>query len=136
MASENTDEPGCNLLWTANDPVQQELSAILKPMKLDPFGVVSLGKDGIFRSLTADRDVIDAAVFSPKLIAALHARMPPGYINDAEWEGVDGTTTPKEKWFNPEKDILPELLSAEQKAKAKARYEERLAREKKEKEDT
>ncbi|KAI0147795.1 hypothetical protein GGR57DRAFT_244905 [Xylariaceae sp. FL1272] len=130
MASQNNSEPRCNLLWTPQDPIQQELSAILKPMKQDPLGVVSLGKDGILRSLTADRDVIDAAPLTSKHIAALHGRMPPGYINDAEWEGVDGTATPKEKWFNPDKGILPEPLSEEQKAKAKVRYEEHLALEK------
>ena len=37
-------------------PDQQEHSRILECFSLDPVGGISLGKDGILRSLRADRD--------------------------------------------------------------------------------
>ncbi|KAI1366270.1 hypothetical protein F5Y08DRAFT_301711 [Xylaria arbuscula] len=97
--------------WSREDPDQKELSAILSSFKMAGDGVISLGKDGILRSLTGERDVIGAAPLRPSLIAALHARVPKDYINDAEWEGVDGSKTPESAWYNPDKDILPEPLS-------------------------
>lgn len=46
--------------WDRNDPHQQEVSRILKDFKLDLMGVISIGTDGVLRSLTAYRTVIDA----------------------------------------------------------------------------
>lgn len=102
-------------LWQRTDPDQQALSHILRHLKEDIslMGCISLGKDGILRSLTADRKVLDAAPLSPKLIAALHRRMPVGYTNSADWEGVDGTKTAKEAWLNPDKSQLPDPLTKE-----------------------
>ncbi|KAI0970483.1 hypothetical protein F4678DRAFT_435442 [Xylaria arbuscula] len=100
--------------WSREDPEQQELSAIMASFKTDIHGVVSLGKDGILRSLTAERDVIGAAPLRPSLIAALHARMPKEYVDKyltAEWDGADGSKTPESAWYNPDKSILPEPLS-------------------------
>ncbi|KAI1273117.1 hypothetical protein F5Y07DRAFT_273834 [Xylaria sp. FL0933] len=105
--------------WSREDPDQQELSAILDSFKMDNLGVISLGKDGILRSLTADRDVVSAAPLSPSLIAALHARMPKEYVDKwctaAQWDGVDGFKTPESAWYNPDKSLLPEPLSESKK---------------------
>lgn len=46
--------------WDRNDPHQQEVSRILKDFKMDLMGVISIGTDGVLRSLTAYRTVIDA----------------------------------------------------------------------------
>ncbi|KAI0517519.1 hypothetical protein F5B22DRAFT_645703 [Xylaria bambusicola] len=100
--------------WSCEDSDQQELSAIIASFKMDNYGVISLGKDGILRSLTAERDVIGAAPLRPSLIAALHARFPKEYAEKyltAEWDGVDGFKTPESAWYNPDKSILPAPLS-------------------------
>ena len=55
-----------------NDPIQQEVTSILGSLKhdLSLMGVISLGKDGVLRSLTADRDVVDAIGLNPKQIVS------------------------------------------------------------------
>ncbi|KAI1120310.1 hypothetical protein F5Y10DRAFT_258679 [Nemania abortiva] len=112
--SEQRAQYGC-VTWSREDPDQQELSAIMNSFKMDMEGVISLGKDGILRSLTAERDVIGAAPLRPSLIAALHARMPQEYadkyLTAGEWDGVDGFKTPESAWYSPDKNILPEPLS-------------------------
>jgi hypothetical protein len=60
----STPAPACTPSWDTNDPHQQEVSRILKGFQHDIIGVVSLGKDGIMRSLTADRKVLSAQAFS------------------------------------------------------------------------
>ncbi|KAI8630896.1 hypothetical protein F5Y19DRAFT_426896 [Xylariaceae sp. FL1651] len=107
--------------WSREDPDQKELSAILDSFKMDIDGVISLGKDGILRSLTAERDVIGAAPLRPSLIAALHARMPKEYVDKyltAEFDGVDGSKTPESAWYNPDKNILPKPWSELKKKKS------------------
>ena len=93
----------------AQRKIQQELSAILKPFQHDPTlnGVWSLGKDGVLRSLTADREVIDAVVLRPELIKAFLDRMPYYAPNEIDYRGVDGTKVPREQWFHPDKSLLP-----------------------------
>ena len=61
--------PSCNSQIPDTED-QRELSKILKDMLHDPslMGCFSLGKDGVFRSLTADRDVVDAVPLRPGLI--------------------------------------------------------------------
>ncbi|KAI0166656.1 hypothetical protein GGR57DRAFT_447418 [Xylariaceae sp. FL1272] len=107
--------------WSREDPDQQELSTILGGFRMDDYGVISLGKDGILRSLTAERDVVDAAPLRPSLIAAFHARMPKYYVGQyltAEWDGIDGSKTPESAWYNPDKSILPAPLSELEKKEA------------------
>ncbi|KAH7147744.1 hypothetical protein DER46DRAFT_629802 [Fusarium sp. MPI-SDFR-AT-0072] len=60
------------------DPAQKELEHILATMKHDPtgMGISHLGRDGIYRSLTADRDVVDAVPFPPPLVKAMLDRFP------------------------------------------------------------
>ncbi|KAI0444154.1 hypothetical protein F4803DRAFT_512210 [Xylaria telfairii] len=111
--SEKPAQNSCGA-WSREDPDQQELSAIEATFKKDLYGVISLGKDGILRSLTAERDVIGAAPLRPSLIAAFHARMPKEYVDKyltAEWDGADGFKTPESAWYNPDKSILPPPLS-------------------------
>ncbi|RSM11809.1 hypothetical protein CDV31_006577 [Fusarium ambrosium] len=96
-------------------PAQHELSEIMLKRRDDPtlMGIRMLGKDGIFRSLDADRNVVDAVAFTPQLIKALMDRMP--YDAEAEriFRGVNGTKTPKEQWYKPLPDILPPPLEEE-----------------------
>jgi hypothetical protein len=65
-ASKTEDEtsvPRCTPTYDVNDPHQQEVSRILDGFQQDLMGVLSLGKDGIMRSLTADRKVLSAEPF-------------------------------------------------------------------------
>lgn len=89
---------------------QRELSQILKGVKHDLTlnGVFSLGKDGVLRSLTADREVVDAVALRPELIKALLDRMPHNPQAEIDYRGVDGTKVPQEKWFHPDRSLLPE----------------------------
>lgn len=50
----------CTPNFDPSDPRQQEVSRILKSFQMDLMGVISLGKDGVLRSLTADRTVLSA----------------------------------------------------------------------------
>ncbi|RFU27245.1 hypothetical protein B7463_g9097, partial [Scytalidium lignicola] len=88
---------------------QKELSQILKGVKHDLTlnGVFSLGKDGVLRSLTADREVVDAVALRPELIKALLDRMPHNPQAEIDYRGVDGTKVPQEKWFHPDRSLLP-----------------------------
>ncbi|PHH74644.1 hypothetical protein CDD80_2949 [Ophiocordyceps camponoti-rufipedis] len=107
---------------------QRQLSQILKDIKHDVtlLGVLSLGKDGILRSLTADRQVVDAVALSPPLIKAMLDRMPFNPQNEIDYRGVDGTNVPREQWFHPDKDLLPAplVVSDERRREAEAKIEE------------
>ncbi|UPL00196.1 hypothetical protein LCI18_011130 [Fusarium solani-melongenae] len=106
-----TSDQGLYPFDTAKD--QLELGELLKNIKHDLtfHGVVSLGTDGIFRSLTADREVVDAVPFSPRQIKALLDRMPFNPENEAKFRGVDGRGVPQEQWFHPDKSLLPPPLA-------------------------
>ncbi|KAI9170565.1 hypothetical protein HJFPF1_00033 [Paramyrothecium foliicola] len=101
--------------WNREDPDQSEISAILKGLKQDLslMGVLSLGKDGVLRSLTADRHVIDAIGLKPRQISALLARVPGAFGDADQYAGVDGQATPKDQWHSPDKGLLPPPLSEE-----------------------
>ncbi|KLO97152.1 uncharacterized protein LW93_3125 [Fusarium fujikuroi] len=103
------------------DPAQKELEDILATMKHDPtgMGISHLGRDGIHRSLTADRDVVDAVPFPPPLIKAMLDRLP--YSEEAVkvFRGVDGTKTPKEQWYKPLPGTLPPPLEEKHREEAK-----------------
>lgn len=62
--TEEPSAPACTPLHDTNDPVQQEISKILKMFKNDIMGITHLGSDGIMRSLSANRTVLSAAPFS------------------------------------------------------------------------
>ncbi|KAF5011927.1 hypothetical protein FDECE_1992 [Fusarium decemcellulare] len=96
-------------------PAQHELSTIMLKMRDDPtlMGIRDLGKDGIFRSLDADRNIVDAVAFTPALIKALLDRMPYDAESEKAFRGVDGTRVPKDQWYNPQPGILPPPLEEE-----------------------
>ncbi|KAI8652832.1 hypothetical protein NCS57_01348800 [Fusarium keratoplasticum] len=96
-------------------PAQHEVSEIMLKMKDDPtlMGIRMLGKDGIFRSLDADRNVVDAVACTPPIIKALLDRMPYDAEAEKSFRGVDGTKTPKEQWYDPLPGILPPPLEEE-----------------------
>ncbi|KJZ74888.1 hypothetical protein HIM_05797 [Hirsutella minnesotensis 3608] len=107
---------------------QRELSRILAGIQHDVtlLGVLSLGKDGILRSLTADREVVDAVALTPHLIKAMLDRMPFNPQNEIDYRGVDGTNVPHEQWFHPDRSILPPplVVSEEKRREAEAKVEE------------
>ena len=105
---------------------QQELSRIPRALRDDPtfMGCRSLGKDGVMRSLTADRDVVDAAAISTKLIKAFLDRMPFDSKTQDDFRGVDGTQVPRKQWFHPDKSILPPPMSQETKKRTRKLLED------------
>ncbi|MCJ1361053.1 hypothetical protein MMC16_000150 [Acarospora aff. strigata] len=94
---------------------QQEVTKILTAFRRDPslLGYISLGEDGVLRSLTADRDVLDAAGLNPRLTKALPNRISPGFRGG--FGEADGAKTLREQWFNPDKSMLPPPLTDKQK---------------------
>ena len=75
-----------------NHPDQQEITAILAKFNKDPLNVISLGKDGVLRTLSADRAVLDAVGLSPRLVKAFLDRVPPDYRTlTPELEDADGS---------------------------------------------
>ena len=75
-----------------NHPDQQEITAILAKFNKDPLSVISLGKDGVLRTLSADRAVLDAVGLSPRLVKAFLDRVPPDYRTlTPELEDADGS---------------------------------------------
>ncbi|KAK1767595.1 hypothetical protein QBC33DRAFT_538690 [Phialemonium atrogriseum] len=110
-----------------SSPDQPEVSGILKGLKQDLslMGCIALGKDGVLRSLTADRDVVDAIGLNPDQIARLmHIMLPHSSEFGDDYEGVDGTKVPKEAWFEPDKGILPPPLSEEARERSRKAMEE------------
>ena len=130
----NQQQPTSEVPDTASDTIssalnedQQEVSRILRGLHHDPtfLGCFSLGKDGIMRSLTADRDVVDAVAFSPKLIKAFLDRMPFDPKAEEDFRGVDGTHVPREQWFHPDKSMLPRPMTQETKERSMRELEEK-----------
>ncbi|KAJ6441420.1 UDP-galactopyranose mutase [Purpureocillium lavendulum] len=109
---------------------QRELRAILRNLKQDPtlLGVTSLGKDGVLRTLTADRDVVDAVGLPPRLVKAMLDRTPYDPQNEVTFRGVDGTTVPTELWWHPDKSILPapHVVSEERRREQEAKIPENI----------
>lgn len=112
-AAHPTVKDRCVAPFDRQDPDQQEVIKIVTGFRQELLGCISLGKDGVLRSLTAHRDVLDAAGLSPRLIKALLDRMPPQFRNG--FDEADGTKTPRQQWFNPDKSLLPRPLTDEQK---------------------
>lgn len=57
---ENPAISKCEPRWDTNDPLQQEVSRIMKGLPRDLCGVLALGSDGVLRSVTADRKILGA----------------------------------------------------------------------------
>ncbi|CVL12215.1 hypothetical protein FPRO06_03483 [Fusarium proliferatum] len=119
FGSEHQDAAGATcpgIAYKDLSPEQQEMSDILYKMEqhdLDLLGIVHLGGDGVFRYLDAERNIHYAIALRPALIKALLDRGPYDNEEEAVFRGVDGTKVPKEQWYNPPRDILPEPLSEE-----------------------
>jgi hypothetical protein len=45
--------------------------------------------------------------------------MPPGYINEADYAGADGTQVARDQWYKPASDLLPAPLSEEAKKRVR-----------------
>jgi hypothetical protein len=60
----DTAKDNCTTHDVNDDRIQKEVSQILLNFRYDIMGVISLGKDGIMRSLTWDRKVLSAEAFS------------------------------------------------------------------------
>ncbi|PQE29747.1 hypothetical protein CJF32_00000400 [Rutstroemia sp. NJR-2017a WRK4] len=82
---------------------------MLRDIKHDPIlnGILALGKDGILRSLTADREVVDAVALRPELLKAFLDRFPHNPQSEIDYRGVDGTKIPQEQWLYPDRSLLP-----------------------------
>lgn len=107
-------------------PEHHEVRRMVRAMKSDLSGIVHLGSDGVFRSLTADREVIGAVPLPPRLIKAMLETMPMDHNPEMEdrMRGVDGTRVPQEQLYHPDPADLPPPLSKEQKEEADRFYEE------------
>jgi hypothetical protein len=111
--------------YDRNHPDQQEVTAILAKFNKDPLSIISLGKDGVLRTLSADRAVLDAVGLSPRLVKAFLDRVPPEYrALTPELEDVDGSNATEEELWHPDASLLPRPMSEEQKKKAQAQLEE------------
>jgi hypothetical protein len=130
--TENTSEstlseapPNSPHTYDRNHPDQQEVTAILAKFNKDPLSIISLGKDGVLRTLSADRAVLDAVGLSPRLVKAFLDRVPPEYRSlTPELENVDGSNATEEELWHPDASLLPRPMSEEQKRKAIAQLEE------------
>jgi hypothetical protein len=111
--------------YDRNDPDQQEVTAILAKFNKDPLSVISLGKDGVLRTLSADRAVLDAVGLRPQLVKAFLDRVPPEYrALTPELEDADGSKASHEELWHPDPSLLPRPMGEEQKRKALAQVEE------------
>lgn len=90
-------------------------------MKRDPSGrgISHLGKDGVFRTMSKDYDVIDAKGLTPDEIKQFLAILPDEVLNTDEAKelaNVDGSkVTSYQGLFEPEEGILPKKPSEEEK---------------------
>jgi len=112
--------------YDRNTPDQQEITAILAKFNKDPLelSVISLGKDGVLRNLSADRAVLDAVGLSPRLVKAFLDRVPPEYrALTPELEDADGSKATYEEMWHPDPGLLPRPMGEEQKKKALASLE-------------
>lgn len=112
-------------LSPARKQAQRDLIAVSRRLPVDPLGVHCLGRDGVMRSVTANRQVLGAVPLEPRLIKAFLDILDYDEKLEAEFRGVDGTKAPKEHWFEPPPGILPPPLSKEQLDEARKFMEER-----------
>jgi hypothetical protein len=123
--------------YDRNHPDQQEVTAILAKFNKDPLSIISLGKDGVLRTLSADRAVLDAVGLSPRLVKAFLDRVPPEYrALTPELENVDGSNATEEELWHPDASFLPRPMSEEQKKKALVQLEKSQQQEAQVEDDT
>ncbi|KAF5603904.1 uncharacterized protein FSUBG_7002 [Fusarium subglutinans] len=96
-------------------PEQREVSDILGRMECDPYlsAYVHLGSDGVIRLIDAESNILHAEPLRPILIKGFLDRLP--YDKEAErsFRGIDGTTVPKEQWYNPPEGVIPPPMQKE-----------------------
>ncbi|KAI4695190.1 uncharacterized protein J4E84_001815 [Alternaria hordeiaustralica] len=118
--------PRCVPSYDISDPLQQEVTRILRSFKNDILGIKFLGNDGVLRSLTADRKVLSAEGLRPELIETFLSRFPEDFrAQMTNPVFADGSKTPKERWFEPDAGTLPEPLSQQEIDKVKNQPDER-----------
>ena len=104
-----------------------ELDQLLREMKEDQLGAFQLGEDGVMRSFNADRDILDAVGLKPNQIRIWFQRMPPSLrelLGQDQYEGIDGTTVPREKMFQRDRNLLPPPMSKEEQERRKIQLKE------------
>ncbi|KAF2419892.1 hypothetical protein EJ08DRAFT_557720, partial [Tothia fuscella] len=90
---------------------------------VDGLGIIDLASDGVLRSLTADRDIVDAVGLTPDQITAILAVLP----GDPEkFKDADGSKLTREEWYKPDKSILPAPLSEDDRVEARKLQEENV----------
>ncbi|KAK3391256.1 hypothetical protein B0H63DRAFT_134327 [Podospora didyma] len=129
QTNDQNDTPSSCLTYSRSDPAPQELSRLIS-LKHDSTlgGVFSLGRDGVFRSLTADRRVVDAVGLTPEQVALWQSRWPEGspFRNSPQMdEGADGTKVPVMEWYFPKEGVLPPGQSEEVKERMRRKREGR-----------
>ncbi|KAJ6021305.1 hypothetical protein N7540_006809 [Penicillium herquei] len=107
-----------------NHPDQKELNATLEKLRSVPLGYVLLATDGVLRTHTIDDEVVDAIGLLPRLIKAFIDRFPYSEEVEARFHNSDGTLIPQEQWSAPDKSIIPQRFTAEEKDEARRKYEE------------
>lgn len=60
----------------------------------------------------------------PELTEAFLKRLPTDYVAEIQTKFADGRDTPEEKWWRPDKGILPSSLPMEEIQKELSRYSE------------
>lgn len=103
---------------------QQDLAKIVKNIKSDLWGILHLGSDGVLRSLTAEREVIDAVRLPTRLIQAMLERQPFNQELEDKFRGVDGSNVSDEQMWHPDRESLPPPLVRERRAEAEKALEE------------
>ena len=102
-AAATAETPGQDGCWQAKTPEEEELSRLLRGLKEDPLGACQLGVDGVMRSFTADREIIDAIGLTNAQIKLWFARMPASLrekFGEKDYEGVDGTSVSRENMYS------------------------------------
>lgn len=110
-AAKSTVERRCVAPFDRQDPDQQGVIKTLAGFRLEGPRCNPPGRNGVHRSLTIHRDVLDAAGLGRRLAKTFLDRRPPGRDG---FDDADGSKTLRGRSLNPDRSILP-LLTAEQK---------------------
>lgn len=108
-----------------NHPDQKELIAIVDKLHTLSLGRLTLGSDGVLRSLNLENEVVDAVGLPTRLIKAFMDRFAYNEKLEARFHNSDGTLVPEEHWWAPDVSILPQPYTAELKDALRRDYEEK-----------
>lgn len=104
------------------------INDILDSLVLDPKGIITLGDDGVLRSIDGEhKTVVDARGLSPAQIKEYFGF--DGFQPEAGWRipAADGRDVSREDMFHPPEDFLPPKATPEQRAET-LRHNEELKR--------